>query len=174
MKPLMGRAKHRRSRGRRTRVLLGAAAALVVGVSSGTAYAYLTSTGSGTGAALVDPPFPVTVEAATGTVTDELVPGGRGDLLVRLDNPNDFPVDIVAVAAGTGTVTESGGIGSCTNTGVAVFPQIGLRISVAPNANSDHPVSVVIPNGVTMGTTSDSGCQGATFHVPVAITVHRG
>ena len=87
---------------------------------------------------------------------------------MKLDNPNSYPVTIVGVT-GNGTVTGSGGIGTCSTTGVTVPTNNALNITVA----SGSGVFVVIPNGVSMDTTSDSGCQGATFQVPVTITVHK-
>jgi hypothetical protein len=160
---------------RRAAVLLAATVVLVMGLGGGAAFAYFAVTGSGSGAASTDPPQSVTVLQTTGTVTNKLYPGGSGDLVVKLDNPNSYPVDIESVAAGTGTVIGSGGIGACTDTGVSASPQTGLSISVASDASPpNHPVPVVIRNGVSMSTSSDSGCQGATFQVPVVIMVRRG
>jgi len=34
-------------------------------------------------------------------------------------------------------------------------------------------ITVHIPGAVSMSTASASGCQGATFQVPVDVTVHR-
>lgn len=149
-------------------LLFGAVVALVVGLGAGTAFAYFTSLGSGSGVASVGTPQDVTVVNASGTVTNLLYPGATGDLLVELDNPNSYPVTIVAIAA-NGTATGSGGIGSCVTTGVSANTQSGLSITVASGNN----VAVVIPNGASMDATSDSGCQGATFSVPVTITVHK-
>jgi hypothetical protein len=156
-------------------LVLGAVVALVLGLGAGAAFAYFTSTGSGSGAATTGTAQPVTVLQTSATVTNKLYPGGSGDLRVKLDNPNGYPVTIVAIAAGSGTVTGSGGIGTCTNTGVSVSPQSGLSITVASDPNlPNNPVSVVIPDGVSMSTSSDSACQSATFQVPVAITVQKG
>jgi hypothetical protein len=111
----------------------------------------------------------VTVIEATGSAVNQLYPGASGDLLVKLNNPNSFPLTIVSVS-GNGTVTGAGGTGTCTTTGVTVPTQTGLNITVAAGNN----VSVVVPNGVSMDLTSDSGCQGATFQIPITITVHKG
>ncbi len=158
-------------RGRRSRlsVVIGAVAALLVGLGGGTAYAYLTSQGGGSGTARVGSTQSVTVLQATGTVTNELSPGSSGDLLLRLDNPNPSAVTITSLS-GNGTVVASGGIGPCVITGVSVPTQSGLRIDVPPG----NTVSVTVPKGVSMGQVSDNGCQGATVHVPVSITVHEG
>jgi hypothetical protein len=149
-------------------VVLGAVIALVVGLGAGVAYGYFTGSGAGSGVAITGGDPPVTVIEASGTVTSELYPGASADLLVELDNPNNFSVDIVTIT-GNGTVTGSGGIGTCTSTGVTVPTQTGLSIPVAPGDN----VVVHIPNGVTMGASSSSGCQGATFQAPIMITVEK-
>jgi hypothetical protein len=155
---------------RRSLVLLGAVVSLLIGLSGGAAFAYFTSSGSGSGVATVGTPSPVTVLDATGTVTNKLYPGGAGDLLVTLDNPNSYAVAITSIV-GSGLVTGSGGIGTCTNTGVSVTPGLtGLNISVA----SGSSVDVVIPGAVSMDSMSDSGCQGATFDVPITLAVHQG
>ena len=150
-------------------LVFGSVVALVVGLGAGTAFAFFTGVGSGSGTASVGTAQSVTVLAASGTVTNQLYPGVSGDLLVELDNPNSYSVDIISIT-GNGTVTGSGGVGTCTTTGVSVPTQTGLSIVVAPGSD----VTVVIPNGVSMDATSDSGCQGATFKVPVTITVHKG
>jgi hypothetical protein len=145
-------------------------ASLILGLTGGAAFAYFTSPGSGSGVGNVGTAKGVSVVAATGTVTNKLYPGASGDLSVTLNNPNSVAVKITSLSAGTGSVTGSGGLGTCTTTGVSVNAQSGLSISVSPGGS----VSVTIPNGVTMSSSSDNGCQDATFQVPLSITVHLG
>ena len=147
---------------------LGAVVALVLGLGAGAAYGYFLGAGSGSGAASTGEDPPVSVVEASGTVTDTLWPGSSGDLLVDVDNPNSFSVEIVTVT-GAGAVTGSGGMGPASTPGSPCPPRSGCRSPWLPGDN----VAVQIPNGVSMGATSDSGCQGATFHVPVTITVRK-
>jgi hypothetical protein len=154
---------------RRATMAAGAVAALTVGLAGGAAYAYFDGSGSGSGAATTGAPSAITVLAATGTVTNKLAPGTIGDLRLTLNNPNSYAVTISGVA-GNGVVTGSGGIGTCTTTGVSVPTQSGLSVSVA----SGSSVGVVIAGAVTMGATSSTGCQGASFQVPVTLTVQKG
>lgn len=149
-------------------MLVGAVVALVVGLGAGSAFAYFGQPMHDSGAARADMARSITVVQSTGTAANELYPGATADLVVELDNPNNFPVDIVTVT-GTGPVTSSGGSGSCTTTGVTVPTQTGLSIPVAPGSD----VVVHIPGGVAMGPDSSSGCQGAAFNVPVALTVQQ-
>jgi hypothetical protein len=152
---------------RRAPLVVGAAVALVVGLAAGAAYGYFTL-GSGSGTASVGTVQSVTVLAATGTPTSKLIPGTSADLALTLDNPNSYAVNIVSISQ-NGSVNAVGGIGTCSTTGVSVPTQTGLSISVA----SGSSVNVDIPNGASMSTSSDSGCQGASFHIPVTITVQK-
>jgi hypothetical protein len=97
------------------------------------------------------------------------MPGTSADLTLTLDNPNSYSVTIVSITQ-NGSVTAVGGSGTCSNTGVSVPAQSALNIPVASGAG----VVVHIPNSVSMSATSDSGCQGASFHIPVTITVEKG
>lgn len=149
---------------------IGAMAALVIGLGAGSAYAYFATPGSGSTATTAGSPSPVTVLHSTGTVTNGLFPGGTGDLRLTLNNPNNDQVTITSVS-GNGAVTGSGGVGSCSSTGVSVTPGLtGLTVAVAPG----NPVSVVIPGAASMNASSDDGCEGATFSIPVNITVRKG
>jgi hypothetical protein len=155
---------------RRSFLVIGAIMALVIGLGSGAAYAFFTSHGSGSGAVSTGTPLAVTVQAvASGTVSSFLIPGGNADLLVQISNPNGYSVIITGISQNlSGSVTGSGGIGTCTTTGVTVPTQTGLSITVGSGTNVLH-----VANGASMSTVSDSGCQGATIHIPVIVTVHR-
>lgn len=153
-------------------LVLGAIVALVLGLGAGAAYGSFTSTGSGSGVASVGTAQSVTVLQITGTVsvTPKLYPGAtNGALQINLNNPSNSSVTITSIS-GNGAVTGSGGIGTCSTTGVTVNTRSGLTIAVA----SGNPVSVTIPNAVSMDATSSGSCQGATFQVPISITVHEG
>lgn len=152
-------------------LVIGALVAATLGLGSGWAYAFVNSSGSGAGVATVAKDPPITMVAATATPDSLLVPGQSADLTMTLDNPNDFAVQIISIAPDpTRPVTATGGEGECTNTGVAVDAQTGLDVVVA----SGDGVVVHLPHAVSMGTNSESGCQGATFNVPVLITVRQG
>jgi hypothetical protein len=88
---------------------------------------------------------------------------------LQVNNPNNFAVKLTAVT-GTGTITATGGIGTCTTTGVT-FTAPGLLTQDIP-ANSSN-VSVDLPGAASMSATSQTGCQGATFTIPVTITVQK-
>ncbi len=132
------------------------------------ASAYLKAAGSGSGQATAGTTSSVTIEAASGTVNSLLAPGASADLLVQVTNPNSFAVEITTISQ-NGSVTASTGSGTCATTGVSVSTQTGLSVAVASGSH----VVVHIPNGASMSTTSDNGCQGRSFTVPVTITVQK-
>jgi hypothetical protein len=158
-------------RGRAMRLaslVMGAVVALSAGLGSGVATAYWTTTGTGIGSATTGAPQAVTLIPASGTVDDALFPGGTADLLVALDNPNSYPVTITGISQRVGSPVEAvGSSGTCTVTGVSVPTRSDLTITVASGAN----VTVHVPAGAAMSAASDSGCQGATFRIPVMVTV---
>ena len=153
-----------------------AATTLALGLFAGTAYAYFSATGSGTGKVSVGHLQAVVVEHATATVTTRLFPGGTGTLDLSLTNPNTFSVTLIGVTQ-DGPVTVTGGGSGCTSgsattpgtSGVSVVNRLasGLSDTLAPG-----PSSLTFPNGAAMATSSNTTCQGATFHIPVAVTVH--
>ena len=137
----------------------------MVGLGSGAAYAYFTGPTSHS-VARSGGVKPVTVVAASGTPSSTLVPNSSADLLVEIDNPNGFPVEITGVTQ-NGPLAVSGGVGcTATNSGVSVPTQTGLSISVGTGE-----IAVNIPNGIFMSSTSNSGCQGAEFRPPIMLTV---
>lgn len=151
-------------------LLLGAVVALVVGIGAGAAYGYFTSSGNGSGTAITGTAQSVTVDAATGTPSSDLIPGASADLTLTLSNPNSFAVTLTSISEIGSTVTVVGG-SRCTsaNSGVSVPTQSSLSINVPAGTTIIH-----IPSGAAMSTSSASGCQGASFQIPVTITVQQG
>ncbi|MEQ0560158.1 hypothetical protein ABJI51_13805 [Amycolatopsis sp. NEAU-NG30] len=143
----------------------------VVGATlgGGIAVAAWTSTGSGTAGAKAG----TAAAPATGTVdasaltTGLLYPGGTGDAKLLVHNPNPYPVAVTRVAAGTGAPTGSGGAGTCTATGVSWI----LQTPPANTVPAGGTATLTLPGAVAMSTSSDDGCQGAVFTVPVTVTV---
>jgi hypothetical protein len=154
---------------RRTVLLMLPGAALAVGLAAGAAYAYFASTGRGPGSASIGTMQTVTLVSATGTTTTPLLPGGSGDAIVKVTNPNAFAVTLVSVAGTGGTITADSGHSTCTTTGVTFTSQTGLSTAIAAGTT----VTVDLPAAVAMSTASSAGCQGATFSIPVTITVQR-
>jgi hypothetical protein len=154
--------------------LVGAVVALALGLGGGAAYAYFTSHGSGTGSATAGTLQPVTVTAFTGgdTPSTTLLPNGTADVILRVQNLNAFAVTLVSVSGGPGAITVSGGSG-CTagNSGVSFLNQSGLTDAIAGSGSGTTFID--LSGAASMTTASVTGCQGATFNIPVTITVHK-
>jgi len=162
------RRRHLRMR-RRYLVLLVSAVPLAVGLGAGTAYAYFTGSGTGIGAATVGSMQTVTVASAPATPSTPLLPGGTGDVTLKVANPNNYPVTLVSVAGTGGTITADTGHPGCTTAGVTFTSQTGLATTI-PAAST---TTVDLPGAASMSTASSAGCQGATFSIPVTITVQK-
>jgi hypothetical protein len=153
---------------RRSLLLITSAACVAVGLSSGTAYAYFTGSGHGTGSATVGGMATVTISSATVSPNTPLLPGGSGDVTLKVTNPNAFAVTLVSVT-GDGSITADSGHPSCTTTGVTFTSQTGLSTSIP----ADTTQSIDLPGAASMTAASSPGCQGATFSIPVTITVQQ-
>ena len=133
------------------------------------AYAYLTSTGAGTASASVGTAATVSISSATVSPSTPLLPGGTGDVTLQVINSSGFAVTLVSVAGAAGAITADSGHPGCTTTGVTFTSQTGLSTVIAP----DSTASIDLPGAAAMSTASAGGCQGATFSIPVTITVQQ-
>jgi hypothetical protein len=151
-----------------------AVAGLVAGGSlvAGAAFASWTSpAGSGNGYAKAGQARAVTIGTATASTTSLLFPGSSADVKIDITNPNSYPVKISSVAAGTGSIVVSGASGTCTTTGVTFNPASdsnGLDSGLLIGAN--ETATLTLANGASMDNRSESGCQNATFAIPVSVT----
>lgn len=145
-----------------------AAVALGFGMGGGVAFAYFTSGGSGTGHATAGTLAPVTIESATASPSAALIPGSTGDVVLDIDNTNTYAVTLVSVT-GNGTITPDAGHSSCATTGVSFTNQTGLSTNLPGN----HTTVVHLSGAASMNTSSSNGCQGATFFIPVTISVKK-
>lgn len=154
----------------RSFLLIMSAVGLIVGLGAGAVYAYFTSTGKGTGSASTGTMQPVRVAATTATPTTALVPGGTGDVTLKVTNTNSYLVTLVSVTGTGGTITADGSHPGCTTTGVTFANQTGLSTTVPGSSTA----TIDLPGAASMSAASSASCQGATFSIPVTITVHEG
>lgn len=137
---------------------------------SGGARAFWSARGSGSGSLTVGTMQPVTVAAFVGgdSPSSTLYPGGpAAEVILRINNQNSFGVTLVGVT-GNGTITAVGGSGTCSITGVTLNPPAAPNVALLPGSQL-----VRLSGAATMSSSSDTGCQGATFHIPVKITVQK-
>lgn len=143
--------------------------ALAVTIAGGTAFAFWsTAPGSGSGTAAAGQAAALTTTVATASTTSLLYPNGpNADVKLTVANSNPFAVQVTTITAGTGAVTAAGGTGTCTSTGVSlVTPTGGLPFTVPKNDS----ITVTLTAAAKMDNTSETGCQNATFTIPVSLT----
>jgi hypothetical protein len=154
---------------RKRRTITAGMTVLVLGVV-GLVYAQWTTNGSGSGYAKAGSAQDLTTVNVSANVTTDparqLYPGTNGDVLIQIHNPNPYSVTVTQVSTGTGSVTATGGIGTCATTAVSLNSPQAVSISVPANSDS---VETTLSNAAHMGN-SDNGCQGATFTIPVSLT----
>lgn len=141
---------------------------LAVATGAGAAYGFWSASGTGSGVATTGDMDAVTIESATaGDVTGSpLYPGATGDVVLKVHNPNAFAVHVVNILqVEDADITASGGTGSCDTTGVTYTAPTTVA-DIAPGYST-----ISLTGAVAMDSTSDDGCQGATFEIPVTLTV---
>ncbi|GIV00567.1 MAG: hypothetical protein KatS3mg014_2182 [Actinomycetota bacterium] len=149
-----------RIRGRR-----GLFLSLSVGLlfAAGIAFAAWTATGTGSGYAKATTAQPLTTVDVSATTPATLYPGATGDVLLRINNPNPYPV-VVNDVTGNGAITASNP--SCNVASVTFTDQTGLSLNVPASSAATFTLS----GAVQMSTAANDDCQGATFTIPVALT----
>jgi len=156
-------------RKRVSRTLAVATTLIAFGVV-GLVYAAWTTNGSGSGYAKAGTAQALTTIDVSASASATLYPGGpAGDVLIRVSNPNSYPVTVTGVA-GNGSITPDAGHAGCTTTGVSFTDQTGLSISVPASGQTQTTLS----GAATMSNASLNACQGATFTIPVTISGASG
>ncbi len=148
-------------------------AVLAIGVlglgvlTTGMAYAYWSTTGTGSASATAGSAQPVSVVVAVAGGT--LHPAASLSAAPTFANPNPFPVTVTRVTPGA--VRVSGGAGCTADTSGVTFSALtGPWTVPARSGSTDGTVTgPAQPGAVTMESTSDTGCQSATF--TAALTV---
>jgi hypothetical protein len=148
---------------RKRRLITGLSAMLVLGVA-GLVYAAWTTNGSGSGYAKAGTAQALTTVDVSATTAATLYPGADGNVLLKINNPNPYPVRVTDVT-GNGTVTADSGHAACVTTGVTFTDQHSQTIDIAAGAQTQ----TTLTGAAHMSNASDNGCQGATFTIPVSL-----
>ena len=150
---------------------IGVATLGVLGITTGgVAYASFTGTGTGTGSGHVGTMQTVTVSAFVGgdAPSSKLYPGGpAADVILRVNNPNSFSVQLFSLG-GNGAITADASHSGCTTTGVTFTPPSSPNITIPAGSSLVH-----VAGAASMSSASLSACQGATFSIPLTLTVHK-
>jgi hypothetical protein len=168
---------------KRAMVFLGVP--IMLTLAAGVASAAWTANGVGTAAAKAGTSSNLiaVVPANIGTTgSQSLVPSTNGattptvPVVVNVHNPNSFPVTVstVVIAANVAPASNSGGISTCSATGVTLFAgtyNVTAGTAVV-GAGADGQV-LTSTNAIGMTPSSDNGCQSATFVFPAGgVTVN--
>lgn len=158
-----------RNLSKKQRVVGGAVTLLVLGVV-GLVYAAWTASGTGNGYVKAGSAQALTTVDVSATTPATLYPGSNGDVLIRIDNPNPYPVSVTDIT-GNGAITpDAGHAAGCTTTGVTFTDQNGVDIDVPASGQTQTTLN----NAAAMSNASSNGCQGATFTIPVTLAGASG
>lgn len=131
--------------------------------AAGIAFAAWTATGTGSGYAKATTAQARTTVDVSASTAATLAPGATGDVLLRIDNPNPYPV-VVTDVTGNGSITASNG--SCNVASVTLTDQTCLSLNVPAGSAATFTLS----GAVQMSAGANHNCQGATFTIPVALS----
>ncbi|MEA2373774.1 MAG: hypothetical protein QOD53_237 [Thermoleophilaceae bacterium] len=133
-------------------------------------YAAWTTNGTGSGYAKAGTAVSLTTVDVSASTSATLYPGVSGDVLLKIDNANPYPVTVTAVS-GNGSITADAGHAGCTTTGVSFANQSSLSIVVPAKVGAvDGTVQTTLTGAASMSNASLNACQGATFTIPVTLT----
>jgi hypothetical protein len=148
----------------------------VVGLNSG-------SSGEGQSASISN----LTISAvASPSATNLMYPGGTGDVVVTISNPNPYPVTITAVQLPTNATYATGYTTSAlttTQTGcLAATPSqvtwnfstattgsshaLTTPVTVGASGQANNPLAVTLTNDASMGSTTPAACASTYFSLP--------
>jgi hypothetical protein len=148
----------------------------VVGLSAGSSGLAQSGTVSNLTITAVSTPSPANV----------LYPGGVGDVVLTISNPNAFPVTVTAVNLPTSATYATGYTTSAlttTQTGCLAATPSGVTWSyatgtsgsshslttalvVGASGNPNNPLTVTLTNDASMATTAPAACENTFFSMP--------
>jgi len=118
---------------------------LALMVAGSVAFAAWTATGTGDGYAKATTAQALTTVDVSASTTATLYPGATGDVLIRIDNPNPYAVQVTDVA-GSGAITSDAGAGCDASTGVSFSDQSGLTLNVPAGSGIPHVIGSLVIN----------------------------
>jgi len=140
---------------KRSAVVLGAAGVVVV---AGVAYAAWSSSGAGTGS--VSSTTSVNSAITPGSSGTALYPGGGTDFTVTIDNPNDYPVVVTGISAGSSDEVNGCAAGTVTSAIPGTTPG-----TIAAKGSRTYTLHA------TMNANAGDACKSQTFTLPLTATL---
>ena len=180
--------KRRSSRSRKSKVISAVLGALLVGSASYAATNWVIglaggSSGEGQSATIAN--LTITAVAAP-AATNVLYPGGTGDVVVSISNPNAYPVTITAMQLPTNVTYAAGyttnvlstpvaGCAAATPSGVTWNFATGSSgsshtlttpLTVGASGQANNPLAVTLTNDASMAATAPLACAAIFFSMP--------
>ena len=159
--------------GSRTKKAVVFATTLLALGAVGLVYAAWTTSGTGSVYAKAGTSQGLSTLDASASTSATLYPGSTGDVVLKVSNPNPYPVRVTSVALnGTNAdIAADSGHASCTTTGVSFSGATGLTVDVPAKVGSTNgSAQATLSGAAAMSNASVDGCQGATFTIPVTVT----
>lgn len=123
---------------------------------------------------------------ASPSATDQLYPGGNGDVVLTITNPNSFPVTITAVNLPTSTTyatgyttsglttTQAGCLASTPSDVIWAYSTatsgsshtLTTPLVVGGSGNANNPLTVTLTNDASMTTSAPAACEATYFSMP--------
>jgi hypothetical protein len=147
---------------------IGGAVVLGALVAAGLVYAAWTAGGQGSGYVRAGTAVALSTVDASAQTTATLYPGGSGDVVLKVHNPNPYPVRItdVALRGANSDIAPDGAHAGCDPTGVSFSDRTGLSIDVDPSSDRQ----TTLTGAAEMSNASADACQGATFAIPLTLS----
>lgn len=148
--------------------------AIVALSAIGVAIAAWTTGGSGSGQASAGTASSMSISA--GTPSSSLYPTASADVAAVISNPNPYTVHVSSIALST--ISVDGGHSGCNTGSVSVTsPQANSGAGWDVPAKSgavNGTLSIDMANAISMASTANDSCQGATFTVALSATGASG
>jgi hypothetical protein len=134
-------------------------------VAGAVAFAAWTASGSGSGFAKATTAQALSTVDASADTTAQLYPGGTGDLVIKIHNPNPYGVDVTSITQSGAAVTTDATAACDASTGVSFGGD-----SATHHVNAGATSEFTLAGEVSMSNASDNSCQGKTFEIPVSLS----
>jgi hypothetical protein len=122
---------------------------------------------------------------ASPAATNQLYPGGNGDVVLTIANPNPYPVTVTSVNLPANTVFAGGftasnlltaqtGCSSSTSNVIWNFSTatsgtahtLTAAVTIGPSGNANNPLTVTLTNDASMTVATPAACQNTFFSMP--------
>lgn len=171
---------------RRTKIASAVIGALLTGAGAFAATNWVVGLSAGSSGEAQSATISNLTITATAGGTNLLYPGGTGDVVVSISNPNPYPVTITAMQLPTNTtyaqgyttsalsVTQTGCLSSTPNDVIWNFSTsssgsshtLTTPLTVAASGQANNPLVVTLTNDASMTSAAPAACVNTYFSMP--------